>query len=138
MVIRNSQQDYLLRMIQQLAAVVARLLGLRGGGKVDEALEVVRTAEGELLGPLAAAATAVDTATAAQIIGEPVRIAAWARLLRARAELLRDAGEHEAAEGVAARAAELAGEARARAEGSRGIVESVLAEGDAEPPGASG
>lgn len=124
--IRNSQQDALLRLIQQMAAVVAQMLGLRGGGKIDEALEVARTAEGELLGPVAAAATVVDAATAAQMIGEPLKVAAWARLLHERAGLLRDAGEPAAADAVEARAGELALEARARAGGDGAAVDGVL------------
>lgn len=126
MPIRNSQQDYLLRLIQQMAAVIAAMLGLRGGGKVDEALEMAADAERELLGPLLPAATVVDAATAAHLIGEPLKIAAWARLLAERAALLRDAGD-PAADLVAARAAELAEEARARADGRAAEVERVLA-----------
>lgn len=124
--IRNSQQDALLRLIQQMTAVVAQMRGLRGGGKIDEALEVARTAEGELLGPVAAAATVVDAATAAQMIGEPLKAAAWARLLHERAALLRDAGDPAAADAVEARAGELAREARARAGGDAAAIEGVL------------
>lgn len=129
MVIRSSQQDYILRLIQQMAAVVATLLGLRGGGKLDEALDVVSDAEGELLGPMAGAAAAVDAATAAQMIGEPLKVAAWARLLAARAELLRDGGDEEGAAAVEARSEALAAEALSRAGPARSVVERILADG---------
>jgi hypothetical protein len=137
MAIRTSQ-DYFLRMMEETAAVVARLRGMRGGGSVPEALEVARTSEDALLGPLAPAARAVDAATAAHIVGEPVRVAAWARLLFERAALLRECGDAAGAAAAGARAEALAAEARGRTEGTAvALVEAVLEGGEGVRPDAA-
>jgi hypothetical protein len=133
----SSREDYLLRIIQQMGAVLARMLGLKNGGQVHEAMQALGDAEGELLGPLAQVVPRVDSATAAHIVGHPLRIAAWARLLHERADLLRLAGDTAGAEFAGTRARELAAEARARAEGYESDVRELLgplADGAAEPP----
>lgn len=122
----SSREDYLLRMIRELSGVIAQMLGLKGGGQIHEAMQTLDDAEGELLGPLAQAAPRVDAATAAHIIGEPQKIAAWARLLHERADLLRLAGDEAGAAVTAARAAELAREAVARGEASRSAIDEIL------------
>lgn len=122
----SSREDYLLRMIRQMGAVLARMLGLKNGGQVHEALQSLDDAEGELLGPLAEVVPRVDSATAAHIVSQPLRIAAWARLLHERADLLRLAGDAAGAALAAARAGELAAEAEARAEGYESAVREML------------
>lgn len=128
----SSREDYLLRMIRELGAVMARMLGLRQGGQLHEAAQALDDAEGELLGPLAEAVPRVDSATAAHMIGEPRRIAAWARLLHERAALLRDAGDEPGAAVAAERAREMTAEAVARGEGSLSAILEIL--GPARPP----
>jgi hypothetical protein len=122
----SSRDDYLLRIIQQMGAVLARMLGLKNGGQVHEALQTLDDAEGELLGPQAEVVPRVDSATAAHILGEPQRIAAWARLLHERAALLRLAGDEAGAALAAQRAIELAAEAQARAGGYATAVRELL------------
>jgi hypothetical protein len=122
----SSRDDYLLRIIQQMGAVLARMLGLKNGGQVHEALQTLDDAEGELLGPMAEVVPRVDSATAAHMLGEPQRIAAWARLLHERAALLRLAGDEAGAALAAQRAAELAAEAQARAGGYATAVRELL------------
>jgi hypothetical protein len=122
----SSRDDYLLRIIQQMGAVLARMLGLKNGGQVQEALQTLDDAEGELLGPQAEVVPRVDSATAAHILGEPQRIAAWARLLHERAGLLRLAGDDAGAALSASRAAELAAEAWTRAAGYETAVRELL------------
>ncbi len=122
----SSREDYLLRIIRQMGAVLARMLGLKNGGQVHEAMQALDDAEGELLGPLAEVVPRVDSATAAHIVAHPLRIAAWARLLHERADLLRLAGDAAGAALTAARAAELAAEAEARAEGYESAVRELL------------
>jgi hypothetical protein len=124
--IRNSQHDHLLRLIQQLMAVLAQARGLRRSARLDEGLEMLRDAEGELLGPLAVAVRAVDPATAAQLIGDPLRIAGWARILHEEVEILRAGGHSDAADATAERARALAAEARHRAEGPSAVLEELL------------
>jgi hypothetical protein len=122
----SSRDDYLLRIIQQMGAVLARMLGLKNGGQVHEALQTLDDAEGELLGPQAEVVPRVDSATAAHILGEPQRIAAYARLLHERAALLRLAGDEAGAALAAQRAIELAAEAKARAGGYATAVRELL------------
>ncbi|HEX6042537.1 hypothetical protein [Longimicrobium sp.] len=122
----SSREDWLLRELKLLGAVLARMLGLRNGGQLQEAVQALDDAEGELLGPLAEVAPRVDSATAAHMVQEPRRIAAWARLLHERADLLRQAGDDAGADVAARRARELAAEAWARAEGHEGPVRELL------------
>jgi hypothetical protein len=122
----SSREDYLLRVIRQMGAVLARMLGLKNGGQVQEALQTLDDAQGELLGPLAEVVPRLDSATAAHVLGEPQRIAAWARLLHERADLMRRAGDPAGAEVAAQRARELADEAWARAEGHEAAVRELL------------
>lgn len=122
----SSRDDWLLRELRLLGAVLARMLGLKSGGQLHEALQTLDDAEGELLGPLAAVAPRLDSATAAHIVAEPRRIAAWARLLHERADLLRLAGDEPGAAAAAQRARELAAEAWARAEGFETPVRELL------------
>lgn len=129
----SSREDWLLRELRMLGAVLARMLGLRNGGQLHEAAQALDDAEGELLGPLAEVAPRLDTATAAHMLGEPRRIAAWARLLHERAELLRLAGDPAGAGMAARRAGELAAEAWARAQGHEAPVRELL--GPLAPPG---
>lgn len=122
----SSREDYLLRMIRELGAVIARMLGQKNGGQVQEAMATLDEAEGELLGAQAQVVPRVDSATAAHILADPQRIAAWARLLHERADLLRLAGDPDAAALLAVRARELADEARARAQGHEARVRELL------------
>lgn len=128
----SSRDDWLLRELRMLGAVLARMLGLKNGGQLREARQALDDAEGELLGPLAQVAPRVDAATAAHMISEPRRIAAWARLLHERADLLRLAGDDGAAALAAGRARELAAQAWTRAEGHESAVRELL--GELAPP----
>lgn len=122
----SAREDLLLRLIRQMGAVMARMLGLKNGGQVQEALQTLDDAEGELLGPMAQVVPRLDSATAAHVLGEPQRIAAWARLLHERADLLRIAGDDAGASLAARRALELAAEAQARAAGYEKAVRELL------------
>jgi hypothetical protein len=122
----SSRDDWLLRLLQQMGAVLARMLGLKNGGQVQEALQTLDDAQGELLGPLAGVVPRVDSATAAHMLGEPRLIASWARLLHERADLLRMSGDDEGAASAAAQARELAAHALARAEGFEKPVRELL------------
>lgn len=122
----SSRDDWLLRELKLLGSVLARMLGLKNGGQVQEALQTLDDAEGELLGPLAQVVPRVDSATAAHILSSPPRIAAWARLLHERADLLRLAGDEPGALVVSRRAGELAAEAQARGTGYEKDVRELL------------
>ena len=88
------QRDFILRLIEQAGAAVARLKARLGLGGATEAETVIREAEDAqtaLLGPLAAAVRVLDPASAAMLVGESRQIRAWTELLRlqARAHELR-------------------------------------------------
>jgi hypothetical protein len=88
----SSRDDFLLRIIRQVMDVIARAVGLRREGRLDEAERELESAMAELLGPLAAVAPRVDPATAAQMVAHPERILALARLTAELAEVQRDRG----------------------------------------------
>jgi hypothetical protein len=90
------QHDYVLRLIEQIAAVLARARKLREQGQYEAALADLERAAAELLGPTGALLGRVDAATAAQLLGDWRRLGAWGQLLAEEAEV-RDAQGHDAA-----------------------------------------
>ena len=104
----SAREDYLLRMIQQLGVMLARLRErLTGKLTQTDAEEVDReayTAIGTLLGPQAAVLNQVDADSAARLLGDPDRVALWVGLLRVRAEAQRALGKNDGAGRLAARA----------------------------------
>ena len=103
-----ARDDYLLRMISQAAAALARLRArLAGGSTADEIVREIRVVERELLGPRGDLLRSVDAATAAQLLGTPEAVQVWAGLLRLEADALRASGNEAAAAPILARAAEL-------------------------------
>ncbi|MBB4639559.1 hypothetical protein [Longimicrobium terrae] len=116
----QQHEDYILRMIRQLAGFVAALIG--HGTSVEQAtLNAISDAEQALVGPMADILPMMAAETAAQMLGEPMRIAAYARLLHERAAL---AGPD--ADALAARAAHLAAIARTLAPGNDPGMEELL------------
>ncbi len=106
----QERRDYVERMIEELAAVVARLVGRLGAGTPEAADEVVagaQAAQGELLGPLAAALPQVDAASAISLLRDPRQVRAWIELLRVEAAARTLRGEDAAALTLGARAHEL-------------------------------
>lgn len=91
------QRDWLQRLIEQLAAAVARVLGLRREGRLEEARQELERAAVEAAGLGLSLLERLDPASAARLVREPERLAALARLALERSRLERDAGEVEAA-----------------------------------------
>ncbi len=87
------KRDYILRIVQQLAEAVARILALRKKGSVAEAIREVEGAAGAIAGMDLRMAAAVDTGTVARHLADPVRMAALARLMHERAGLAGDQGD---------------------------------------------
>ena len=79
------KKDYVERMIEQLAAAIARLLKLREAGHHGEALAVVRTACEEAFGLEYGMLVGVDAASAASLLGTPTKVKRFAELVRAEA-----------------------------------------------------
>src|SRR5512138_4032614 len=83
------QRDYILRMIEAIAAAIARAFGRKSTGDLVGARLELHNATVELLGPTAAMAGMLDTRTAANLVGDPQRLTMWARLLHEDAAILR-------------------------------------------------
>jgi len=83
------QKDYILRLIESVTAALARVLKRKEAGDLVGARRELDIAIGELLGPSARLAPMMDSRTAAQLVGDSRRVAAWATLLREDADLLR-------------------------------------------------
>jgi hypothetical protein len=112
-----SQRDVVLRWIEHLGLVVARLL--RGPGEADLALaaEQVRAAIAQILGPLHETVPKLDAASAAGLLHDPERIYGYARLLSLQAAI-EQAGDDATFTSTRARAAAMAREAVFRAGGA--------------------
>jgi hypothetical protein len=106
-----SQRDVVLRWIEHLGLVVARLL--RGPGEADLALaaEQVRAAIAQILGPLHETVPKLDAASAAGLLH------GYARLLGLQAAI-EQAGDDATFTSTRARAAAMAREAVSRASGA--------------------
>jgi hypothetical protein len=110
------RDDYLLRTIEHAFQVLRRILGCSTEQEIPDALRDLDGALDEVLGPAASVVQRLDAATAVPLIADPNRAGVWARLLAERAGLLREASD-PTAPAVAARALEVALEARALGEG---------------------
>jgi hypothetical protein len=108
------EEDYILRMVQQLGAAIARITGLNQREEYREALAEADRAWGELLGdiPLELAAS-VDSHTLAGMLRQPARIRLASQILGEQARALAGQGDDAGAARRARRALELRLEARA-------------------------
>lgn len=102
------QKDFILRMIESVAATLRRALRRREDGDVDGARQDVAMSIAEVLGPSAAMVPMVDATTAANLLSDPQRIALYLQLLEVDAELLDAKGLPDRGRAGRHRAAELA------------------------------
>ena len=100
-------RDYLMRMVQQLAGVLARILRAKEQEQYDQAMQEAEKAYGELFGMEANLLRALDAATLAQFLGHREKIKACAALFREEGELHRLKGETDQAGAKFRRALEL-------------------------------
>jgi hypothetical protein len=108
------QRDYILRMIERIAATIARILKRKTDGDLVGARQEVRQATLELLGAASAMAVMVDSRTAANLVNDPRRLRLWARLLEEDSALLRELQQDKEAASVDRRIVELLLEAWSR------------------------
>ena len=101
------ERDWLLRLAEQIAAALARALGLRRAGAFEEARAELERAAREAAGIELALLERLAPGSAAQLVREPARLAALARLALERAHVEADAGDAGAAGRWEGRAAEL-------------------------------
>jgi len=107
------REDYLMRMIRQLAEALARIAGLRKAGDLRQALDAVDRLYDEL-GIPRELVDVVDTPTLAGMLGRPDKIRAAAMLLWEEGHLYKAKGDPLAAFAKYRRAHELFLEARAQ------------------------
>ncbi|HEY7727308.1 MAG TPA: hypothetical protein VID50_02530 [Candidatus Eisenbacteria bacterium] len=114
------REDHILRQVKALAAVLARLAGLRLGGNLEEARAELEKTYASVLGSQSGLLRRVDSQTAAKLLGSPDRILALAQLLNEEA-----AQEPDAARGASLRqrALELGHEAARRDPASEAVRE---------------
>jgi len=82
-----TQKDLIVRMIQQLAEVFGRVVGLRRAGRLDEAAELVKATAQNLFGPLWETLQRLDASSAAMMLGSREKVSAAAMITQHWAEL---------------------------------------------------
>ena len=107
------EKDYLKRQLAELARVLARVLGLREAGRIDEAREELEQGAATTLGVGYRPLGSVDVATAVALLRTRELADAYAQLLEADADLDPGGGEPPAR----------AGALRARAEAVRAALQ---------------
>ncbi len=111
MPVRSSQEDFLLRELRKIAAMIARAMGFRATGDLPAARTEIDDGYATLLGPQSDLLRMLDPASAARLIGHPKKLEAFAELTSAEAALVGDGGNQQAQTGLLARARALAAEA---------------------------
>jgi hypothetical protein len=107
------QEDWIMRQVERIVAVLLRLLGLKQRGDFDLALEQLQEAYGQLFQPFGNLIHALEPASIADLVHDPGRLAALAQLMALEAELLRVTGDSRA-DACADRARAIAAEAVVR------------------------
>jgi hypothetical protein len=108
------QRDLVLRWIEQLGRLVARLVGLGGKAELGAARDQVAEATINLLGPLSLLVPRLETSSAAELLADPDRIFGYAQLLDLDGTISEAMGEKDAAAESRRRALEFAREAVTR------------------------
>jgi hypothetical protein len=103
------QRDYIERLIQQCAEFLQRALSLRQAGQPDRAIELVREAQDQLVGPVRPLLERLEASSAVQVAGpgahEHVRV--YAALLGEEGLIHRQLGDSASAYLCCRRAVEL-------------------------------
>jgi hypothetical protein len=111
MPVRSSQEDFLLRELRRVAEMIARALGFSGSGDLPSARAEIDNAYKALLEGQSDLLRMLDVPSAARLIGNPKKIAAFARITAADAALAAASGNSKAERHLAARASSLTEEA---------------------------
>lgn len=112
------RDDWLLRVIQEVADALARIVAKKKAGQHEEALEEVDEAMRELMGRNASLVRVLDAATIAHMCPNAQTVRALADLRREEADLKERLGERAAARQAAGNALALYELALERAEGA--------------------
>jgi hypothetical protein len=101
------RRDYILRLIEQFAELLGRIIGLRKAGKLDEAEKLASETADGIFGPLRAMIDRVDPSSAAALLGSREKIAVYAALTAEEAEIAASKGNARKAQTSRRRALEL-------------------------------
>lgn len=83
----GARDDYLLRLIQQVAAMLRALRErVEGGANAEEVSRDAGAAIGELLGPQRSLMEMLDAKSASALAGDPDKLDLWIALIRLQAE----------------------------------------------------
>ena len=101
----GARDDYLMRLIQQVAATLRRLRGrVKDGAPPDETVRDASAAIGELLGPQRSLMEMLDAKSASALAGDYERLELWVQLIRLQADAARAAHDVARADKLSARA----------------------------------
>ena len=101
----GARDDYLLRLIQQVAATLRRLRErVTDGASADETVREAGAAIGELLGPQRSLMEMLDAKSASALAGDYERLELWVQLIRLQADAARAANDVARADKLSARA----------------------------------
>src|SRR5688572_8587883 len=87
------ERDWVMRVVQQLAELLARALKLKGLKRYDEAATVIEAGCLTVLGLEFKTLTLVDSKSGAELLADLPRIRTFARLLEELSGVHREAGE---------------------------------------------
>jgi|RhiMetdeSRZDD1v2_1073273.scaffolds.fasta_scaffold111793_2 hypothetical protein len=87
------ERDYVLRLIQLFAQAVARILGLKRAGQLDDALEAVSLTADEIFGTLRITLDAIDPQSAARLLASQEKIEVYAILTAEEASIFELKGD---------------------------------------------
>ncbi len=91
------ERDYVMRLVKQIVDFIARALKLAKEGKDREAIELLESGCLSALGIPWSALALVDSRSAAGVLGDAARIAAFGRILEERANIEALQGKRELA-----------------------------------------
>src|SRR5687767_5270919 len=111
MPVRSSQEDFLLRELRKVAAMIARAMGFRASGELAAARDEIENGYLTLLGPQAALLRMLDAQSSARLLADSRKVSALARLTAGEAALAADGGKPEDARQLLVRAKSLVREA---------------------------
>lgn len=101
------RRDYILRLIEQFAEVLARIMGLRKAGKLEDAEKLARQTSEGIFGSLFSMIEKVDSSTAAGLLSAREKIVVYAALMAEEAEIAAAKGDARKALARRRRALEL-------------------------------
>jgi hypothetical protein len=103
MPVRSSQEDFLLRELRKIAAMVARAMGFRRNGDLPAARTEITNAYSSLLGPQSDLLRMLDPVSAARLVGDPRKLVSLARLTAEESALAAAEGKPQVEKDLATR-----------------------------------